>query len=114
MHDGRVRTVVHPTVYTFLLVSSPVPRTVFAILGAITLSHLLNDLVQSLLPAIYPILKTGFHLDFWQIGLITLANQLTASLLQWLAGTRRGPPEVVGLHRVVTSGVAMDVPSMVL
>ena len=39
-------------------------------------------MVQSLLPAIYPILKTALALDFWHIGLITLANQLTASLLQ--------------------------------
>ena len=67
-------------------VSSPAPRTVFAVLAAITLSHLLNDLVQSLLPAIYPILKVSFGLDFWQIGLITLTNQLTASLLQPVVG----------------------------
>ena len=58
----------------------------FAVLAAITLSHLLNDLVQSLLPAIYPILKVNFGLDFWQIGLITLTNQLTASLLQPVVG----------------------------
>ncbi len=58
----------------------------FAVLAAITPSHLLNDLVQSLLPAIYPILKVNFGLDFWQIGLITLTNQLTASLLQPVVG----------------------------
>src|ERR1044071_7844712 len=56
------------------------------ILLAISLSHLLNDLLQSLLPAIYPLLKTSFKLDFWQVGLITLANQLTASLLQPFVG----------------------------
>ncbi len=56
--------------------------TVFAILLAVSFSHLLNDLVQSLIPAIYPILKDSFQLDFGQIGLITLAFQLTASLLQ--------------------------------
>ena len=61
-------------------------KTVFAVLAAISFSHLLNDLVQSLLPAIYPMLKTRFHLDFWQIGLITLTNQLTASLLQPIVG----------------------------
>jgi FSR family fosmidomycin resistance protein-like MFS transporter len=60
--------------------------TVFTILAAISFSHLLNDLVQSLLPAIYPILKTSYHLDFAKIGLITLTYQLTASLLQPLIG----------------------------
>jgi len=57
------------------------------ILAAISISHLLNDLIQSLLPAIYPILKTNFHLDFGQIGLLTLTFQLTASLLQPLVGS---------------------------
>src|SRR5689334_2257113 len=56
------------------------------ILAAISVSHLLNDLIQSLLPAIYPILKTNFHLDFGQIGLLTLTFQITASLLQPLVG----------------------------
>ena len=60
--------------------------TVFSILAAISLSHLLNDMIQSLLPAIYPILKSSFHLDFTKIGLITLTYQLTASLLQPLIG----------------------------
>jgi MFS transporter, FSR family, fosmidomycin resistance protein len=60
--------------------------TVFTILAAISFSHLLNDMIQSLLPAIYPILKANFHLDFAKIGLITLTTQLTASLLQPLIG----------------------------
>ncbi len=60
--------------------------TVFTILAAISFSHLLNDMIQSLLPAIYPILKSSFHLDFAKIGLITLTTQLTASLLQPLIG----------------------------
>ncbi len=60
--------------------------TVFTILAAISFSHLLNDMIQSLLPAIYPILKSSFHLDFTKIGLITLTYQLTASLLQPLIG----------------------------
>jgi FSR family fosmidomycin resistance protein-like MFS transporter len=59
---------------------------VFPILAAISFSHLLNDMVQSLLPAIYPILKQTFRLDFTQVGLITLTYQLTASLLQPLIG----------------------------
>ncbi len=56
------------------------------ILGALSLSHLLNDLVQSLLPAIYPLLKSSFHLDFGQIGLITFVFQVTASVLQPVVG----------------------------
>src|SRR5215472_3295520 len=61
-------------------------KTAFAILIAISFCHLLNDVVQSLVPAIYPLLKQSFHLDFGQIGLITLTFQLTASLLQPLVG----------------------------
>jgi MFS transporter, FSR family, fosmidomycin resistance protein len=61
-------------------------KAVFGILGAISFCHLLNDLVQSLISAIYPILKTSFHLDFGQIGLMTLTFQLTASLMQPLVG----------------------------
>jgi MFS transporter, FSR family, fosmidomycin resistance protein len=60
--------------------------TVIAVLGALSLCHLLNDMMQSLLPSIYPILKQNYHLDFSQIGLITLAFQLTASLLQPVVG----------------------------
>lgn len=59
---------------------------VLAVLAAISFSHLLNDLIQSLLPAIYPMLKGSFGLTFAQVGLITLAFQLTASLLQPLVG----------------------------
>jgi FSR family fosmidomycin resistance protein-like MFS transporter len=61
-------------------------KTIFPILAAISVGHLLNDTVQSLIPAIYPILKSSFHLDFSQIGLITLTYQLTASLLQPFVG----------------------------
>jgi len=56
------------------------------VLGAISFCHLLNDMMQSLLPAIYPMLKTSFGLDFVQVGMITLTYQLTASLLQPLVG----------------------------
>ncbi len=56
------------------------------VLGTLSICHLLNDMMQSLLPAIYPILKGDFGLDFGQIGLITLTNQITASLLQPLVG----------------------------
>jgi FSR family fosmidomycin resistance protein-like MFS transporter len=61
-------------------------NTVFAVLVAISFSHLLNDTIQSLIPAIYPILKGSFHLNFAQVGLITLTFQLTASLLQPFVG----------------------------
>lgn len=58
----------------------------FTILAAVSLCHLLNDSLQSLLPASYPILKSTFHLNFGQIGLITLTYQLTASILQPVVG----------------------------
>lgn len=64
------------------LVSSPV----YPILIMISLSHLLNDTIQSLIPSIYPLVKESFHLNFSQIGLITLTFQLAASLLQPLVG----------------------------
>jgi FSR family fosmidomycin resistance protein-like MFS transporter len=65
----------------------------FAVLGAISFCHLLNDMMQALLPAIYPILKGGFDLSFGQIGLLTLTYQIIASLLQPLIGlyTARWP-----------------------
>src|SRR3954452_22875680 len=63
-----------------------VQKTAFAILAAISFCHLLNDLLQSLLAAIYPILKASFQLDFGQIGLISLTFQVTASLLQPIIG----------------------------
>ena len=56
--------------------------TAFSILAAISACHLLNDMMQALLPALYPMLKSDYGLDFGQIGLITLTFQLTASLLQ--------------------------------
>ncbi|WP_423149334.1 MFS transporter [Rubrolithibacter danxiaensis] len=61
-------------------------KTVFPILFAISFSHLLNDTIQSLIPAIYPIVKRDYHLSFSQIGLITLTFQMAASLLQPFVG----------------------------
>jgi MFS transporter, FSR family, fosmidomycin resistance protein len=61
-------------------------RASFRVLGAISASHLINDMMQSLIVAIYPILKGEFALSFTQIGLISLTYQLTASLLQPLVG----------------------------
>ncbi len=60
--------------------------TVFAVILAISFCHLLNDMMQALLPAIYPDLKTDFGLSFGQIGIVTLVYQLTASILQPLVG----------------------------
>jgi FSR family fosmidomycin resistance protein-like MFS transporter len=60
--------------------------TVYAILFAISFSHLLNDTIQSLLPALYPILRESFSLTYTQIGFITLAFHATASLLQPVVG----------------------------
>lgn len=64
----------------------PVKRTAFGILGAISVAHLLNDMIQSLILAIYPLLQSDFSLSFVQIGMITLTYQVTASLLQPLIG----------------------------
>ncbi len=63
-----------------------VEGTVFAVILAVSFCHFINDVMQSLLSALYPMLKTDFRLDFWQIGLLTLAFQVTASLLQPLIG----------------------------
>lgn len=60
--------------------------TALSILVALSLSHLLNDVMQSLLPAVYPLLKENYSLSFFQIGLITFVFQVTASLLQPLVG----------------------------
>src|SRR5271156_180413 len=61
-------------------------KTLFRVLAAASFCHLLNDTMQSLVPSIYPILKTSFHLNFGQIGLLTLTYQMTASILQPFIG----------------------------
>lgn len=63
-----------------------IEKTVFPILFALSFSHLLNDTIQSLIPAIYPVVKEDYHLSFSQIGLITFTFQLAASLLQPVVG----------------------------
>jgi FSR family fosmidomycin resistance protein-like MFS transporter len=65
----------------------PAEQTVLRILVALSLSHLLNDTIQALIPALYPLLKESFHLSFTQIGMLTFAFQVTASLLQPIVGT---------------------------
>ena len=81
--------------------------TRYKVLGAISLSHFLNDLLQSLIIAIYPLLKGNYDLNFTQIGLLTLTYQITASLLQPVVGwyTDRHPKPfslVVGMGSTLT------------
>src|SRR5271154_7048676 len=64
----------------------------FNVLGAISFSHFLNDMMQSLIIAIYPLLKGEFHLSFAQIGAITLTYQICASLLQPVIGVYTDKP----------------------
>jgi FSR family fosmidomycin resistance protein-like MFS transporter len=61
-------------------------KVFYKVLIAISICHFLNDMMSSLLPAIYPLLKSSFNLNFAQIGLITLTYQTTASLLQPMIG----------------------------
>ncbi|MGA2015327.1 MAG: MFS transporter [Opitutaceae bacterium] len=90
----------------------PVHRqTVLGILIALSMSHLINDTLQALLPAIYPMLKVSFGLTFTQIGLITLSYQLTASLLQPFVGSytdRRPKPYSLA------AGMALTLTGLVL
>jgi FSR family fosmidomycin resistance protein-like MFS transporter len=77
------------------------------ILASLSFCHLLNDMMQSLLPSIYPILKQNFGLSFSQIGLITLVNQITASMLQPAIGfytDRRPQPYSLAAGMVFTLG----------
>ena len=61
-------------------------KTVMPIIFAVSFCHMLNDIMQSMISAIYPMLKADYNLDFWQIGILTLAFQCTASLLQPVIG----------------------------
>ena len=63
-----------------------ISKTIFSILFAISFAHLLNDLIQAIIPSVYPILKEKYHLSFSQIGLITFAFQFSASILQPFVG----------------------------
>ncbi|MFO0848007.1 MAG: MFS transporter [Gemmataceae bacterium] len=79
--------------------------TAFSVLVALSVSHLLNDTIQSLIAAVYPVLKDSYALTFTQIGLITLAFQCTASLLQPVVGLytdRRPRPFSLALGMGVT------------
>ncbi len=99
--------------------TKPREKTELAVLVALSLAHGLNDTVQSLIAASYPVLKAAFALDFKRIGLITLAFQATASLLQPVVGhlptasscrirsrrgwRRRSPASCCCLSRIVSS-----------
>lgn len=87
-----------------------VPGLVVPIVGAVAVAHLLNDLIQAVLPAIYPMLKDSYHLSFAQIGWIALVYQVTASLLQPWVGLytdKRPLPYLLPLGMIVTlTGVA--------
>ena len=93
--------------------TAAVPSTapVLTILVALSCAHLINDALQSLIPAIYPILKTTLRLDFRHIGLITLTNQLTASILQPFVGfftDRRPQPFALAVGMTFTlAGLAL-------
>ncbi len=63
-----------------------ISKTVFSVLFAISFAHLLNDLIQAIIPSVYPILKENYNLSFTQIGLITFAFQFSASILQPFVG----------------------------
>jgi FSR family fosmidomycin resistance protein-like MFS transporter len=67
-------------------VAVPGTRPLMSVLVALSIAHLLNDLIQSMIPALYPVIKETYNLDFAQVGLITLAFQVTSSLLQPLLG----------------------------
>ena len=66
---------------------APAATTAFGVLLAISFCHLLNDMMQSLLPALYPMLKSSYELSYAQIGLLTFTFQITASLLQPIVGS---------------------------
>lgn len=66
---------------------SAAETTVLSVLIALSVSHMLNDTIQAILPAIYPLLKEQFQLSFAQIGFLTLTNQTTASILQPIVGS---------------------------
>jgi len=98
-------------------------RTAYTVIFAIAFCHLLNDMMQSLLPAIYPNLKATYGLNFGQIGILTLVYQITASLLQPVVGLyadRRPMPfslpagTLFTLAGLVVLGLAVNYPTLLL
>ena len=84
--EALVAPVLMPDVTSAASVNAAATGPAYIVLGGISLSHFLNDTMQSLIPSVYPILKASYALDFAQIGMITLAFQFTASLLQPVIG----------------------------
>lgn len=90
--------------------------TVYSILFTISFTHLLNDMLQSVIPAIYPLLKDNFRLSFTEIGLITFTFQLTASLLQPFVGhytdkTPRPYSLAIGMGFTLTGLISLSLAS---
>ncbi len=83
---GTFGTVDNMTIQTESAVRSHSSAAAMPVLLALSLTHLLNDMIQSLIPAIYPIIKEAYQLDYGQIGIITLTFQLTASIFQPVVG----------------------------
>lgn len=91
-------------------------QTVYSILFTISFTHLLNDMMQSVIPAVYPLIKQNFHLTFTQVGLITFTFQLTASLLQPFVGrytdkTPRPYSLIVGMGFTLIGLIAVSLAS---
>jgi FSR family fosmidomycin resistance protein-like MFS transporter len=84
--EALVTPVIVPEVTDGVAGTAAAAGPAYIVLGGISFSHFLNDTMQSLIPSVYPIFKESYALDFAQIGLITLAFQFTASLLQPLVG----------------------------
>lgn len=88
------------------------PRTYLGVLIVLGMTHFLNDLMQSLIPAVYPLLKDAYALDFWQIGMITMTFQIAGALLQPVIGMvtdRRPAPysPVVGMMFTLSGLVSL-------
>src|SRR5262249_58086106 len=66
--------------------ATPAVTATFTVILSLSFCHVLNDMMQSLVPALYPIFKSSYGLSFSQVGLITLASQFTASMLQPVVG----------------------------
>jgi FSR family fosmidomycin resistance protein-like MFS transporter len=86
MRDGSLDLGATPAAAVASRATPEALGTTFTVILSLSFCHLLNDMMQSLVPALYPILKTSYGLTFSQVGLITLAFQFTASMLQPLVG----------------------------
>lgn len=95
---------------------SPAGKTIYSILFTISLGHFINDMLQAVVPSVYPIIKSSYDLSFSQVGLITLTYQLTASILQPFIGyfTDKKPRPyslVIGMGFTLTGLIAVSLAS---